>query len=132
MERQIDPKLIEEVKEELYCEFLENLIIQDKALNCEDYDCFENDMEFEPINIPDDVCDITKTIMEAYNDKEIDGLEFACLNNGMTRAQYKRLVDMYKDPFINSPINRIAKELGYKNVVDEFEKGFREIFMEES
>lgn len=132
MERQVNSKLIEEVKDELYYEFLDLLIFRDKLLNVEDYDIYEDDVDFEPIDIPDGVSDITRRVMEAYNSKDVNGLAFTTMTQGVTRTQYKRIADMYKDPFIDSPINRITKELGYGDQIEYYEKKFREMYIEES
>ena len=132
MERQVNMELVNEVKDELYYEFLELLIARNKLLNDEDYDVYEDDVDFEPIDIPDGVSDITRCIMEAYNSKDVSGLEFMTMTQGVQRSQYKRIADIYKDPFMDSPINRITKELGYGDQIEHYEKMFRELYIEES
>jgi hypothetical protein len=118
MERQVDMELVNEVKDELYYQFLEQLIYTRKLLNSMDLSIYMGDEEFEPIDIPDDVCDITRRVMELYNDKDVSAYNFAILTRGGTRSLYKHMVDKYKDPYINSPINRLAKELGFEDLVE--------------
>lgn len=118
MERQVNMELVNEVKDELYYQFLERLIFTRKLLNSMDLSIYMGDEEFEPINIPDDVSDITRRVMELYNDEDVSAYNFAILTGGGTRSLYKHMVDKYKDPYINSPINRLTKELGYDDLIE--------------
>ena len=130
MERQVNMELVNEVKDELYYQFLEKLIYTRKLLEGMDLSSIlmgdEEDEEFEPIDIPDDICDITRRVMELYNDKDVSAYNFAILTGGGTRSLYKHMVDKYKDPYINSPINRLTKELGYEDLIEFDTKTFLE------
>ncbi len=53
---------------------------------------------YEPIKIRENVCEVTKVIIDAYNDPNVSDSEFAMLTDGMDKRLYKFMLDRYNDP----------------------------------
>ena len=114
-----DEKTLEEmVKEELWREFLYQTESVKRLMSCGDY--FED--FYEPIEVRENVCEVTRALIDAYNDPDISDGEFAIMSSGVDKRYYKFMLDRYNDPMEDSPITMYRRSHGLNNVVEQTAK----------
>jgi len=114
-----DEKTLKEmVKEELWEEFVyqtENLKrLMSNGVDVDDF--------YDPIKIRENVCDVTRALIDAYNDPNVSDSEFAMLTGGVDKRYYKFMLDRYNDPFEDSPITIYRRSHGLSSVVEEIKR----------
>lgn len=114
-----DEKTLKEmVKEELWEEF----VYQTETIKRLMSDGVDVEDFYDPIEDRENVCELTKVIIDAYNDPNVSDSEFAMLTGGIGKRYYKFMLDRYNDPFEDSPITIYRRNHGLSSVIDDFKR----------
>jgi hypothetical protein len=117
-----DEKTLKEmVKEELWEEF----VYQTETIKRLMSDGVDDEDFYDPIEVRD-VCDVTRVLIDAYNDPNVSDSEFTILTNGVDKRYYKFMLDRYNDPFKDSPIAIYRRSHGLSSLIADIERTIME------